>query len=285
MFSLLKLMRWKNLVLICLSQIFMVLSIFSKDQFTFPVLIYIVCTFCFAASGNIINDIFDIIPDKTNKPQKVLIPKIISFKKAHQTYYLLNSIGLILTIYGSYLLQNYTFTAYGIFVIALLHIYSSTLKGTPMLGNLVIASFTSISLLFFLLIIPSSSDQNLTLLIYSLLAFLINWAREMIKDIEDIKGDKKANLKTTPITMGTRTTVHIIQGILLLTTTVLIVIMYLSVNTLLKCYIFITLILPLCYIFNRLHKCFERQHFSKISKILKLIVVFGILSIALIKIS
>lgn len=279
MFPILQLIRWKNLVLMNISQIIIIWSLFTKSQFTIPVLIYIICTFCFAASGNIINDIFDIVPDKINKPNKVIITRFISLKKAYLIYYLLNIFGLVLTIYGSYLLQNFWFVAYGLLVIGLLYIYSAQLKGLLVIGNITIAFFTSLSLLFLLLIINCSQEQTRVILIFAFFAFLINWIREMVKDIEDLKGDKKANLKTLPVLIGTKLSVKIIRILIVITITCLLVMMYLVENIYFKSYILITLTLPLSYIFTILKKSFKKHSFSKISKILKLIIVFGIFAI------
>ena len=279
MIAILQLIRWKNLVLINICQVSIVWSIYSLSQITLPIFFYLICTFCFAASGNIINDIFDIIPDEINKPHKLIVGTKISIKKSYIAYYTFNIIGLTFVIWASLLLNNYIFFIYGVPVILLLYLYSKYLKGVPVVGNILIACFTSFSLLFFLILIPSSLEQKQIIITLALFAFLINWIREIIKDIEDVKGDKKANLNTLPILIGTKRTSNIARIITFFSLLFLMILLYLSDKILFKIYILITLILPLSYIFIILKKSQKKHDFSKISKILKFIIAFGIFTI------
>lgn len=279
MIAILQLIRWKNLVLINICQVAIIWSIYSLSQITIPIFFYLICTFCFAASGNIINDIFDIIPDEINKPHKLIVGTKISIQKSYIVYYTFNIIGLIFVIWASLLLNNYLFFIYGVPVIILLFLYSKFLKGVPVVGNILIASFTSLSLLFFLILIPSSLEQKQIIITLALFAFLINWIREIVKDIEDIKGDKKANLNTLPILIGTKRTSNIARIITFINLILLMILLYLSDKIFFKIYILITLILPLSYIFIILRKSQKKHDFSKISKILKFIIAFGIFTI------
>ncbi|ANW96497.1 hypothetical protein AXE80_09480 [Wenyingzhuangia fucanilytica] len=279
MVSILQLIRWKNLVLISIGQIIIIWSLYSLEQFTLPAVFYIICTLCFAAGGNIINDYFDLIPDKINKPQKQIIGKIITPKKAFTLYIFINIIGLIIGTLICFLLQSITLYFYGIPVIILLYLYSKKLKGTPLLGNIIIASFTAFSMLFILMIIPSSPYQKGIIYLLSLFAFLLNFIREIIKDIEDIKGDKKALLKTLPILIGTKSTIKFVRIIILFTLMCFVMLLYITNQIPLKIYIFVTLILPLSNIFINLKNSKKKHDYSRISKNLKLIIAFGIFTI------
>ncbi|MDO3695487.1 geranylgeranylglycerol-phosphate geranylgeranyltransferase [Wenyingzhuangia sp. chi5] len=279
MIAILQLIRWKNLVLISICQVIIIWSIYSFNQLTLPVFFYLICTFCFAAGGNIINDIFDVVPDEINKPHKLIVGTKISVKKSYFTYYAFNFIGIVFVVWASLLLKNYIFCIYGVPVMILLYLYSKYLKGVPVIGNILIASFTSFSLLFFIILIPNSLEQQHIISILALFAFLINWIREIIKDIEDMRGDKKANLNTLPILIGSKRTSNIARIITFITIACLMILLYLSDKMLFKIYIFITLILPLSYIFVILKKIQKKHDFSKISKILKFIIAFGIFTI------
>lgn len=278
-----QLIRWKNLVLISLSQIFIIWGLYSLEHFTLPVIFYLICTFCFAAGGNIINDIFDIIPDKINKPNKLIVGFQLSIKQSYLTYYIFNAIGLVFVVYASILLNNYLFFAYGIPVLILLYQYSKRLKGVALVGNILIASFTSFSLFFFTLIIPSTTKQKTVIIVLSVFAFLINFIREIIKDIEDINGDRKANLNTLPILIGSKPSSKIAKTFTLITIVCLTSILFLSNNLVLKLYIFTALILPLSYIFTILKKANKKTDFTRVSKFLKLIILFGIFTILFIQ--
>lgn len=279
MIAILQLIRWKNLVLISICQVIIIWSIYSFNQLTLPVFFYLICTFCFAAGGNVINDIFDVVPDEINKPHKLIVGTKISVKKSYFTYYAFNFIGIVFVVWASLFLKNYIFCIYGVPVMILLYLYSKYLKGVPVIGNILIASFTSFSLLFFIILIPNSLEQQHIISILALFAFLTNWIREIIKDIEDMRGDKKANLNTLPILIGSKRTSNIARIITFITIACLMILLYLSDKMLFKIYIFITLILPLSYIFVILKKIQKKHDFSKISKILKFIIAFGIFTI------
>lgn len=275
----LKLIRIKNLLLISISQILIVCFLFSYHQLTPVVYLYLFCTFCLAAAGNIINDYFDVTTDATNKPSKQIVGKHILPKNAFGAYIIFNLLGLIAGTYACILLQSVLLYFYGIPVILLLYLYSKQLKGIPFLGNFIIASFTAFSILFFLMIIPSNPYQKQIIYILAFFAFALNLIREIIKDIEDVKGDKKANLKTLPIIIGTTRTVAICKFLIIVTLISFVILLYVTNTIYVKLYILITLTIPLAYCFQLLKSAVKKNDFSRISGILKLIIGFGILAV------
>lgn len=280
MLNWLKLIRIKNLLLISLSQL-LIGSYFFNDL-TPQVLLYIISTFCFASAGNIINDIFDVIPDQINKPHKLIIDSKISSKQGILAFYVLNSIGVLV----SFILYNRTFS-YSLLIIllsipVLLYMYSKHLKKVALIGNLLIALLASLSVILLLYIYPKSTEQQqTTLFLFSFFAFLINFIRELIKDIEDINGDKKANLKTLPILIGVKRSVLFSK--LLIGVALIAFLIFLNlVNSIFnKTFIILALITPMCYCFYLLKTPYTKKLFSKISNILKLVIAFGITAIFL----
>jgi len=280
MLTWLKLIRIKNLLLISISQILIVFCLYN--QISFILLLYISSTFLIAAAGNIINDYFDIETDLVNKPKETYIGLSISKKKAIYTYVILNTIGILIALYISSNINNLYFLCYIIIIVYLLYYYSKKIKATTLWGNLLNAGCTSASILLLLILIPSNIYQKKVLLIYSIFSFLLNFTREIIKDIEDIKGDKAINLKTLPIVLGTKRAVLLCKTIMVFTFTLLIGTLYISSLFYLKLFIVIALIAPLIYCYKLLKLPYKKYTFSKISNILKLIIAFGVLSIILI---
>src|SRR5687768_10676016 len=112
----LKLVRWPNLVFIALTQIlFYYCFIYSLDRgLTFPNLLHpslflllVVASICIAAAGYIINDYFDLNIDKINKPAKLIVERIIRRRWAIIWHLLLTCLGVILSFYIGYKINNW----------------------------------------------------------------------------------------------------------------------------------------------------------------------------------
>jgi geranylgeranylglycerol-phosphate geranylgeranyltransferase len=145
------------------------------------------------AGGNVINDIFDIETDKIAHPDRVLINGTLSKKEAALFYNLLNAIAIILASRISIQVLLIAFLT-----IILLFVYSKFLKKLPLIGNFVIAFLTGLAFIYGGFV----SKNPVSSIIPAIFAFLINFIREVVKDIQDIEGDKRANLKTFPIKYG-----------------------------------------------------------------------------------
>jgi len=228
MFHFFNLIRWKNLFIIALTQVLIKYALFEPfniditlNGFGFSLLV--IATLCIAAAGNIINDVYDIDTDLVNKPDKVIVGKNISEKTAYNLFIILNVIGVGIGFYLSHLVGRSGFFALFVIISALLYLYATYLKQTILIGNIVISVLVAMSIivvgLFDLLpaITPENQQTQLTmfkiLLDYALFAFMINVLREIIKDIEDIKGDTKSGMKTFPILIGSNRAIKVVFGL------------------------------------------------------------------------
>ena len=224
-----KIIRWKNLVIISLSQIFIKLFLIDffiqKDQLlneNFVILLII--TILIAASGYIVNDIYDYNLDQINKPEKVVLGKFLKSRNAIIIYMMFNCIAIVLSIFLCMKIEQEIYILVFLLIIYCLWLYSKKLKKYKTIGNILVAFFISLSILN----VPLFSYKNilsddrffvfLIISIFSVLAFLINVKREIIKDIEDIEGDKIHKVKSLPIIFGTKKSklVTIIIGIILM---------------------------------------------------------------------
>ncbi|MBS3992625.1 MAG: geranylgeranylglycerol-phosphate geranylgeranyltransferase [Bacteroidetes bacterium] len=297
-----KLIRWKNLVILASTLLiikFGFIDIFTTSSAlnTFNFSIFLVSNVLIAAAGYVINDLLDIEIDLINKPTKVYINSQISVKSAYNLYFLLNVTGVLAGFYIANLLGFPVLALIPIVVSYLLYLYSTTLKRIAFLGNMVIAfliSLSIISLAFFDLILINSSDvvgYNYTLFLllldFAIFAFFINLVRELIKDIEDIDGDKSMRLKTLPIAAGIKFSkyVAVLLILILLVGILYFVFSLLPIYSFIFYYFIVTIILPLLYLAIKISVSNLKSDFNFISLLLKIIMIFGTLSIIFISIS
>jgi 4-hydroxybenzoate polyprenyltransferase len=165
-------------------------------------------------AGNVINDIIDVDIDRLNKPRKALIPRRVSIRLAWVVYFSLNILALIFSVYLilKYQVGWYIFMPFC--AILLLYVYSRWLKKKFFIGNLVIALLCGVLGLVGFWVemdnihtIKELSDKDYTMILYSagsifIFSFLLVLARELIKDCEDMVGDRSAGATTIPIKLG-----------------------------------------------------------------------------------
>ncbi|WP_418604407.1 geranylgeranylglycerol-phosphate geranylgeranyltransferase [Hwangdonia sp.] len=298
--NLLNLIRWKNLLLIALVQLlikYAFLEPFGVDfgLTTLQISILVLATICIAAAGNVINDIYDVETDFVNKPDKLIVGKSISEKTAYNLFIALNVIGVGLGYYLSQSVGKSAFFSIFVIISALLYVYASYLKQTLLIGNIIISLLVALSLvvvgIFELLpVITTENRQTLftffkIILDYALFAFAINLIREIAKDIEDIDGDYKAGMRTLPIVIGRERAGNIL---FVLTLIPLFAVSYYTINSLYKnqiavVYFLVFIIGPLFYISIKSFNAKTKKDYHKISNLLKLVMLLGMLSLLLYK--
>ena len=296
--SYLKLIRFQNLIIIALIQVFIRFGLFlplgvdiTLSNFEFTLLI--LATICLAAAGNIINDINDVAIDKVNKPSKVIIGKKISEKTAYNLFVFFNIIGVGIGFYLSNTINKSVFATLFILISALLYLYATYLKALPLIGNIVISSLVALSLiivgLFDLLPAINSINQEYQSLAFSMVlnyaffAFIINLIREIVKDIEDINGDKNGGLNTLPIAIGRKRASYIAfgLGILTLFATIYYIYVHLYNFTIAIVYFLLLIIAPLLYFCTKIWDAKDKSDYHFLSKLLKIIMLLGMCSILL----
>jgi 4-hydroxybenzoate polyprenyltransferase len=298
MTNILNLIRWKNLLLILLVQVLIKYALFEsyniqltldKLQFTLLVL----ATVLIAAAGNIINDIFDIETDLVNKPEKVIVNKTLSEKKALNLFIALNILGVGLGFYLSNAIGRSGFAVIFVLISALLYIYTSYLKQTLLLGNILVSALVGLSILIVPVfdLIPSITSSNRELYLdifkiaftYAVFAFMINLLREIIKDIEDVNGDYKAQMKTLPILIGRDRTTMIVFALSFIPLLAVInyIISQLYSNRLAVIYFLIFIVGPMLYFTIKIFSAEQKKDYQHLSNVLKVIMLFGVLSLLL----
>ena len=263
----------------------------ALTNFSFALLV--IATICIAAAGNIINDIYDVEIDKVNKPNKVLIGKRISERNANRLFVLFNIVGVAIGFYLANSIGKPSFAALFIVFSALLYLYASYLKGILLIGNLLVSALVAMSLIIVALfdLFPAITPQNQAtqsavfkiVLQYALFALFINFIREIIKDLQDINGDKKGGMNTLPIALGRKRTISIVFLLGVFMTLGVVFYMYENLynqQTLLLYFLF-AIVAPLLYFCIKSWDADSPKEYGLLSKLLKIIMFLGICSIPL----
>ena len=288
--------RVKNLLMIVLVQLLVKYVLFDKfnvtlslDNFHFSLLV--LSTVLIALAGYLINDLNDIKADKINKPLKVFTGTLLSTQKVDTLFLIFNFIGLLLGYYISYSIDKISFFAIFIIASLLSYLYSIKLKKMLLIKNLIVSFLVFLSIFIVALydIVPATSSYNnqgqldVFNLVFkiSVFAFLLTLLREIVKDIEDVEGDKKAGIKSFPIVFSIAKTKIIIYLIAILT---LVSIDYFAfnlyeINMIASLYLLIIVSLPLIYFMVKLYGAKSKLQFNKLSKLLKIIMFLGMLTI------
>ncbi|WP_456437208.1 geranylgeranylglycerol-phosphate geranylgeranyltransferase [Psychroserpens sp.] len=294
----LNLIRYKNLLLIVLVQLLIRFALFEPFQIEVKLnllgySLLILATLCIAAAGNIINDIYDIETDTVNKPNKVIVGKSISEKTAFNLYIVLNVIGVGLGFYLSHSVGKSPFFSIFVIISAVLYVYASFLKQTPVIGNIVISLLVAMSILIVGIfdLLPVITEGNRTtqitffriLVDYAVFAFLINLIREMVKDIEDIDGDYNAKMNTLPITIGRDRANYIALAVSLLPIAAVIyfIVTYLYKQQIAIGYFLAFILAPLIYATIKMYSATSKRHYHHISYVYKIVMLLGMLSLLL----
>jgi len=254
----------------------------------------VLSTVLITAAGYVINDYHDVRADHINKPKKVVVDIYVSRRLALFLHWLLNFIGVSAGIVFSIIYH----VPWMILIFAgaplLLWYYSVRLKHMLLAGNLAVSLLTAtVPLLVILFEYPLLARNYrfdtlffphglMTILIwvgaFAFFAFMTNLIREIIKDAQDIEGDRELDSHTLPISYGLKKTKEVIIGLTVLIVLVLgfFFLTYLNDRISLAYYI-LALLLPFAYLIIRTLKSAEARDFNFLSQWVKLIMLLGLL--------
>ncbi len=249
-------------------------------------------TILMTAYGYVINDVYDVATDRINKPEDLIVDKILSKNKAIILGIVLLTISLIL---AAILCFTWHIPHYFILFPAIglgLWWYAAQLKALPLVGNILVSFLSAFSLaivgLFEYALQPVQNTerlQNMWIIIaaYSLFAFLLSMIRELIKDVEDMAGDQDCQMRTFPIVAGIKNAKRIV-GLLGLLCLLLLVgsidmLLILGWSKILAIYLSVAVLIPMGVFLLRLQKSQSTYDFAYLSTFAKLIMLSGVLSI------
>jgi len=226
-----------------------------------------------ASAGNVINDYFDINIDKINRPNRVLPIGELTLNEALGFYIFLSLVSLFLSIFISPIALLEVF-----FASALLYLYSYKIKKIPLLGNFVVAFLTGFAFVYGGMAVNNVEAATIP----AMFAFLVNFIREIIKDMEDIEGDKQQGVNSYPVIYGFKKAKTVIVFI---TIVLIILTVFPFINELYAIeYFLIVMIIVnplLVYIIKSLFDDDSTKNLNKLSNLLKLDMVIGLTAILL----
>ena len=226
---------------------------------------------CALASGNILNDIYDIDIDKINKPFRPLPSGKIKIKNAYSLYLLLILFSIVL----SFLVSEMTMIIVVISIL-LLFLYSKYLKRIPLVGNIIVAFLTGLVFIFGGVVV----ENPIAAIAPAVFAFLINLIREIVKDMEDVEGDSRAGVTTFPIRFGFKNSRLLI---VILTILLILFTFFPFITNLYRIEFFILVMVVvnpiLVYCLKLLFENKSDKNLKKVSNLLKLDMIIGLIAI------
>lgn len=244
-----------------------------------------------AAAGYIINDYFDLNIDQVNKPEKLVVEKIIRRRWTIAWHLLLSLAGIGIGFYLD-VTTRIRFLGVANFLCALLlFLYSISLKKKILLGNILISLLTA----WVILVVTWCENSYLInkkidlggnkilriTFLYAGFAFIISLIREVIKDMEDIEGDRKYGCRTIPIAWGMNAAKIFASVWMVVLIAVLIIVQMYALHLgwwLSVAYCLLVIVAPLLWIFRQLFSARTPPDFHTLSSFIKLVMFTGILS-------
>lgn len=296
--SYLKLIRWFNLVMMAFTMLltrhFLIFTILKLQNRSFAYadihfVLVILSTALMAAGGYIINDIYDTQSDSTNKPEKLLVGVKISVPMAWNLYWLHSVSGVLIGLYLALQIGIYQLLAVPLMVSGLLWFYTTSYKKLPLVGNVVISLFTAFvpmvvglfEMIAELQLFKKTYFDIWYVAAYAAFAFLISMVREVIKDMEDVEGDKQNDCNTIPVLWGIPTAKIIAAFFAVILLGFLTYLQYIQkqTNDMVSFYYFLLLVtIPLLVLIALIIGANSKQAYTWASRLSKWVMLSGICS-------
>lgn len=314
--SLFRLIRLPNLVIVALTQYALQYAILLPELSKIgqkPLLpdlqfFLLVCsTVLIAAGGYVVNDIEDVDIDRLNKPEhKRIVERIYPLSMCWKIYWFITILGFFISLYLAFFIHDFLQLVIYPAAVVLLWAYSKWFKRQFLIGNVVVAGFCAFVswVVFYAQSLPQYVSYYMTDIFYghtfkqfdipeaaktvfigyAIFAFISTLFREIIKDMEDVTGDKAQGCQTLPIVLGIKTTkiVAFMVGFLFILA-VLFFSFTLKDNYLKLFFLNVTITLPVCYALFLLIKAKEKADYARLSKLAKLIMLSGLIFILIMK--
>lgn len=300
--ALLKLFRWPNLLITVLTmtlvRYYLMAPVLMSEGYMLPMPLWLfVClvlsVLLIAIGGYIINDYFDIRIDQVNKG-KVILGEKIPVRHAIPLHATFTASGVVLGALTAYMVGNIKLVFIHLLAGLLLWLYSARYKRKPLWGNLVVALLAALVVVMVWLfevfamaqqgmVILNRADwnwMNHSILFMAGFAFIMTLIREMIKDLEDLEGDRRYGCLTLPVVVGVPVVKWIAGVLTALSMTVLLwVQLHLAAGLLnLVAYYFIVVQFMMGFLILKLWKAQNKEDFNALSQLARIIILAGILS-------
>ncbi|MDA9631589.1 geranylgeranylglycerol-phosphate geranylgeranyltransferase [Bacteroidota bacterium] len=277
--SLFSVIRLYNIFIIIIAQYFTSIFIISIDNsissilFDFQLFLLILSSSIAIASGYIINNFYDYEKDLINKPLKSKIDKVVRKRTKLSLYIILN----FLCIYTSSLVSWKSVLFFSIYIF-MIWFYSHKLKRILFVGNIV---SSLLSVIPFLIILIYYKNFELIIFMYAIFLFLVVYMREIIKDLENIKGDFTLNYRTIPVVYGEQLSKYLLMVISFIVVIIVCFLLTYFDTGMMYYYYYLSIVILLLFTII-LRKYNSKKYYNLLHNLLKFLIVLGVLSIVLI---
>ncbi len=281
-FSMFSVVRGYNILIIVIAQYLASIYILAHDlplhQVLFDVNLFmlVLASAATIAGGYIINNFYDSEKDLINRPIKSRLDRLVSQNTKLSFYFVLNFLAVVMASYVSF--KAVVFFAIYIFGI---WFYSHKLKKMPFVGNLVSAVLTITP---FFAIFMYYKNFETVIFVHALFLFLLISMRELTKDLENITGDLAQGYKTIPVVYGEKVSKIMLTVLSVLTLVPTYLLLYRYDVGYMYWYFYLSIGLLLVFLLI-LWRSQTKIHYLILHNILKFIIVVGVFSIVLIKVS
>ncbi|MBZ4676430.1 MAG: prenyltransferase [Anaerophaga sp.] len=307
MMAYLKLIRYKNLIIIVLLQCLLRYGLLLPVLHHFDVSpalshlrfgLLVISTVLLAASGYVINNYFDVRIDRINRPDEVVVGREVPRRTALLLHVILTFAGVFTGLFIAYITRKESYALLFIVIPGLLWYYSTTLKKQILVGNLTIALLTAlvpfmvVSLEFATLarvhgssVLQSEACSTAWFWTtgFAFFAFISTLMREIIKDMEDVEGDREAGCHTLPVEMGIDYSRTIVMSLAIASVIALWIILafvpQLRTSYISWGYFLLFLTVPYLLLSMKILKAKTKKEFRTASRLSKFIMLMGILFI------
>jgi 4-hydroxybenzoate polyprenyltransferase len=278
-FSLLSVVRGYNILVLIIAQYLASLFIFSSGKsirrviFDFDLFCIVIASICVVAGGYIINNFYDVKVDRINRPLKTSLDNYVKQETKLLLYFFLNFLGFTFGLFVSF--KSALFFSVYIFSI---WFYSHKLKKYAFTG---LITATILTILPFFAVFVYYKNFSKIIFVHAIFLFLVIMVRELIKDLENIKGALANNYKTFSIVYGEVKTKQLSLFLLVLT---LIPTLFLLNDPALSHmkYFFYLSFLTLFYVGFYLWKSNQQGQYTFLHNILKVLLLIGVFSLVFI---
>ncbi len=207
-FSLLSVIRGYNIVVLIVALYLSSLFIFSETQsikqiiFDYKLHFLVISTICVIAGGYIINSFYDSKIDKINRPIKTSLDNFVRQETRLVIYFTLNFLGFIFGLLVSWRAGLF----FSVYIFGI-WFYSHKLKKYPILGLISVTILTNLP--FFVVFIYYKNLSGI-ILMYAVFLFFLIMAKELTKQLVNVKGVILGNYKTFSVVYGEKTTKNLI---------------------------------------------------------------------------
>jgi 4-hydroxybenzoate polyprenyltransferase len=249
-----------------------------------------------ATGGNILNDIYDINADGINKPGKNIVGRKITVANSWTLYWLFTVLGILSGSVLSWLLGQINYALIFLFSAGLLWFYSQKYQCQPLVGNIVVSVLSAVSIgivwLFQFFALSRNAEVftglqtefdtvNRMILIYMGFAFGMSLIREVLKDIQDFKGDDRFGCRTFAVVYGIQNARKLAIALLWFAALAVVALQYYFIQFGFQLHGLYFIILDVLFVITiiKLHKSQDEKDFANLSVLIKLIMIFGVSSI------